>query len=351
MMIRTNLLGYTPQQLEALLVALGDQPYKGRQVFKWLYKSRQYDFEQMTDLTKERRVQLAELYEFKGLDLVHEQLSEDGTRKFLFQLADGSPLETVLIPDEDKRRTVCVSSQVGCALACRFCATGTMGLGRDLSPGEIVAQLLYLRDRFGDDAFTNIVFMGMGEPLLNYDNVVAACRLLIHPDGMAISARKITISTSGITPKIRKLADCGLKVRLALSLHAASQEKRRRIMPVADTFKLDKLMEAVRYFAETTGNRVTLEYILFKGFNDTKDDVLALSRLVEGIPCKINLLAYNPVDGLNFERPSDEQVDWFGRELFPRAPAVTVRKSRGRDIDAACGQLAARQRLRRPIHA
>jgi 23S rRNA (adenine2503-C2)-methyltransferase len=183
--------------------------------------------------------------------------------------------------------------------------------------------------------------MGMGEPLNNYLNLIDSLRIMTDSLGLGIGAKKITVSTSGVTPKIKKLADTGLKTRLAISLHAATQEKRVKLMPIAETFGLTKLIEAIKYYTDLTGYRVTFEYVLLKGVNDTKEDVLALARLIQGIPCKINLLAYNPVPGLPYRRPSDEKVDWFARELYPRAPAVTVRKSRGQDINAACGQLAA----------
>jgi 23S rRNA (adenine2503-C2)-methyltransferase len=336
-----NLLGHTQTQLEALMLELGEKKFRARQLFKWMYNSREFDFDRMTDFPKELRARLAERFYIKPLELAREAVSKDGTRKFLFRLQDKRPVESVLIPDEG-RTTLCISSQSGCALACRFCATGTMGLLRNLTVGEILGQLVYVREKLGDDAFTNVVFMGMGEPLNNYDDVVEAIRIMSAPHGLALSAKKITVSTSGITPKIKKLADTGLKCKLALSLHAATQAKRLRIMPVAETFGLERLMEAVKYYAEATGQRVTFEYILFDGFNDTMEDVRALARLVHGIPCKINVLAYNEVAGLPFVRPSDEKVDWFGRQLYPRTQAVTVRKSRGRDIDAACGQLAAK---------
>lgn len=340
-MQKQNLLGYTQPQLENLMLELGEKKFRGGQLFKWMYNSRQFNFNLMTDFTKELRAKLAADFYVKPLELAKEAVSKDGTRKYLFRLHDKRPVESVLIPDDD-RQTLCISSQSGCALGCRFCATGTMGLLRNLSIGEVVGQLVYVREKLGDDAFTNVVFMGMGEPLNNYEDVVDAIRIMSAPSGLALSAKKITVSTSGITPKIRKLADSGLKCKLALSLHAATQAKRARIMPVAETFGLVKLMEAVRYFAETTGQRVTFEYILFEGFNDSMEDVKALANLVRGIPCKINILAYNEVPGLSYVRPSDEKVDWFGRQLYTRTPAVTVRKSRGRDIDAACGQLAAR---------
>jgi 23S rRNA (adenine2503-C2)-methyltransferase len=346
-MHKENLLGYTRDQMVNLMVALGEKPFKGRQLFKWLYRIRQYDFGLMTDLSKGTRTQLEDKYTFEGLQAQQVAQSADGTHKILFRLIEGHPVETVLIPDENGRRTACISLQAGCSLACRFCATGTMGLLKNLSVGEIVGQLVYLRDRFSDDAFTNIVMMGMGEPLLNFANMVEAIKLITDETGLCVSAKKITISTAGITPKITKLADLGLKTRLAISLNAATQEKRAQIMPVAQTFDLEKLMDAVKYYTQATKTRVTFEYILFKGFNDSIEDVKALSDLVRGIPCKINLLAYNPVEGLNFERPSDEEVDRFARQLYPKVPAVTVRKSRGTDINAACGQLAGRQLMRK----
>lgn len=343
-MEKTNLIGFSRAQLEALFEDLGEKPFRGRQLYKWLYQIRQTDFESMTDLSKSLREKLVANFTIEGLTLDHHARSQDGTEKFLFRLPDGHPVESVLIPDDERgRSTVCISSQAGCALACRFCATGTMGLIRDLTVGEIIGQLLFLRNLYGQDCFTNVVFMGMGEPLNNYKNLVDSLHIMKDEIGLGLGAKRITVSTSGVTPKIRKLAETGLKVRLALSLHAATQEKRLKIMPIAETFGLEKLIDAVRYYADQTRDRVTFEYVLIEDFNDSMDDVLALARLIQGIPCKINILAYNPVPGLPYRRPSDDKVDWFGRQLYPRAPAVTVRKSRGRDIEAACGQLAARK--------
>ena len=345
-MKKINIMGYTQPQLEELMLTLGQKAYKGGQVYNWLYKVRQYDFNKMTDLTKEVRQRLDKDYVFDLLELEKELVSQDGTRKFLFRLSNGNPVETVLIPGGD-RTTACISVQSGCALGCRFCATGSMGLLCDLTPGEIVGQLLGLRERFGSDVFTNVVMMGMGEPLLNLDNVLKALDIITDETGLCVGARKVTISTSGINPGIRKLADLGLKSRLALSLHAATQEKREQLMPVARSYDLDSLMETLRYYTRKTKSRVTIEYILFKGFNDSMEDVKALTRLLQGIPCKINILAYNPVEGLDFIRPTDEEVDAFARKLYPRLPAVMVRKSRGTDVNAACGQLAAQRQMRR----
>jgi len=340
-MPKTNLMGYTQTQLEDLFAQIGEKPYRGKQLFKWLYNNRLFEFDLMTDLSKDLRQKLDDGYELRGLTLDQRRKSLDGPEKFLFRLDDGNPVESVLIPDGD-RTTACISSQSGCALACKFCATGTMGLLRDLTVGEIIGQLVYLREVHGTHCFTNVVFMGMGEPLNNYGNLIEALEIMSSLLALGIAAKRITVSTSGVTPKIRKLADSKLKVRLALSLHAATQEKRLKIMPIAETFGLEKLMETVKYYTEVTGYRVTFEYVLLEGFNDTREDIKALIKLVHGIPCKVNLLAYNPVPGLEFKRPSDEKVNWFARELFPHMGAVTVRKSRGKEIDAACGQLAAR---------
>ncbi len=338
-MERINLLGNTVDDLEKLMLNFGEKPYRARQLFKWLYHLRQYDFSRMTNLSKSLRSDLLERFVFDGPEIEKIAASDDGTEKLLFRLADGSYIESVIIPDGDKN-TVCVSTQVGCALDCAFCATGKAGFIRNLTTGEIVGQLLYIRERGGAEAFHNIVFMGMGEPLLNYKNMVAAVGIISSEIGLSVSAKRVTVSTAGIVPGIIRLADSGLKVNLAISLHAASDKKRMVLMPIAKKYRLAELMKAARYFAIERKKRVTFEYILFKGFNDSKVDALELARLVEGIPCKINILAYNPVNGLPYERPSDDDVDRFGKLLYPRAPAVTVRKSRGLDIAAACGQLA-----------
>jgi len=340
-MSKVNLMGNNLDQLCNLMVTLGEKPYKGQQLFKWLYKFQQYDFSLMTDMTKDLRTRLDDGYTFESPKLEKASKSDDGTEKFLFLLDNSSPVETVLIPKfENGRQTVCLSSQSGCGLGCRYCATGTMGLLRNLTVGEIVGQLVFIRDRFGLRSISSIVLMGMGEPLMNLDNVLGAIDIMTDEYGMDISPKRITVSTAGLPTQIRKMADAGVKAKLAVSLNTAIQEKREEIMPVAKSHHLDDLIEAVKYYAKMTKNRVTFEYIVFKGFNNTPEDVKAMAKLLRGVSCKINILAYNPVPGLDYERPSDEELDRFIQKLYPHLPAVTVRKSRGLDIEAACGQLA-----------
>jgi 23S rRNA (adenine2503-C2)-methyltransferase len=341
---RVNICGYSRAGCERLVVDLGYKPFHGRQLYKWMYKYLVSDFAQMTDLKKELR---STLQERCIIALPHEAAREksvDGAEKFLFELADGKVVESVLIPDESSgRTTLCISSQSGCPLGCIFCATGRLGFGRNLVAGEIVGQVMAIRRLYGADAFDNIVFMGMGEPLLNYENVTAAIDMLTDSLGLMVGAKRITVSTVGIIPGIRRLAVSGSKVNLAVSLNAANDKLRRELMPVTKAYPLAKLMTAVREWTSVRTRRVTFEYILFRGINDSRNDALELADLVKGIPCKINLLAYNPIGGTELERPGDDDVDRFARVLYPRAPAVTVRKSRGVDIAAACGQLAGKK--------
>jgi 23S rRNA (adenine2503-C2)-methyltransferase len=336
-----NLVGFSRTQLEQLLSGLGARPFHGRQLFRWIYQTRQYDPDRMTDLSRELRARLAESHHIRALSPETVQESSDGTRKMLFRVDGGHPVESVLIPDpESDRRTLCVSSQAGCALGCRFCATGTLGLARDLEPGEIVGQPMAARDLYGNRAFSNVVFMGMGEPLLNYDNVVAAIEIMTHPEGLGLAPRRVTVSTIGVVKNIIRLADTGLGVKLAVSLNAADEDKRAELMPATRAWGLDKLVEAAQYYVSRTGRRVTFEYVLMDGVNDSDDDMRALARLARGLSCIVNLLAYNPVRGLPFRRPAEEQCNRFARKLVQAGVTVTVRTSRGADIAAACGQLA-----------
>ena len=341
LMETTNLVGFSRAQLEQLLSDMGARPFHGRQLFRWLYQIRQYDLNRMTDLSKDIRGRLAERFHIRPLQPETVQESSDGTRKMLFRVDGGHPVESVLIPDpESDRRTLCVSSQAGCALGCRFCATGTLGLARDLETGEIVGQLMAARDLYGDRAFSNVVFMGMGEPLLNFDKVVASIRIMTSSEGLGLAPRRVTVSTVGVAKNIHRLADSDLGVKLAISLNAPTDDKRADLMPATRAWGLDKLVEAAQYYVSRTGRRVTFEYVLMEGVNDSDDDIRALARLTRRVACIVNLLAYNPVKGLPFRRPAEELCNRFARKLVQAGTTVTVRTSRGTDIAAACGQLA-----------
>lgn len=341
---KINLCGKTQAELAKFASDLNFKPFHGRQIYKWIYSNLLFDFGQMTDLKKDFRAELDLKAEVILPPIADQVLSSDGTEKFLFKVGKKEYIESVLIFDDSSgRTTLCISSQVGCPLDCSFCATGQMGYKRNLNVGEIIGQVMAIRTMYGPDKFENIVFMGMGEPFLNYDNVMAAIEIMIDPKGMKIAAKRITISTVGIEPGIVKLTESGSKVNLALSLHYPDDKRRRIYMPIAKSFGLKKTLAAVKAWTKARNRRVTLEYILFDGINDSYDDALRLARLVKGIPCKINLLAYNPVKGVDFKRPSEDKIDRFARVLFPRTPAVTVRKSRGKDVAAACGQLAGKK--------
>ena len=334
---KTVLKGMNREELEAFVQSLGLEAYRGRQLFHWIYNKNAGRFEEMTTLKKEVRSLLQERATVDLLETVQVFTSQrEPTQKFLFRLPDGQMVETVYM-EEDDRRTICVSSQVGCALACDFCATGKMGFKRNLTAGEMVDQVLQVHRHVGKTA-TNIVMMGMGEPFLNYDEVIRAGQLLSDPEGIAISKRKITISTSGIIPGIRRFADEGQRFKLAISLNATTQEVRSRLMPIAKKYPLAELIEAARYYTRRAPYRVTFEYILIEGVNDSVEDARRLRRLLANIPCKINLIPYNPV--IPHYRPSsEERLNRFAQELITFPAPVTVRRSKGQDIQAACGQL------------
>ncbi len=339
-------------ELEAFAVSLGQPAYRGRQLFKWLFDKGAASFEEMTDLPAAFRRRLAAEATLAEIRLVRLQTSSDETAKGLFRLPSGRPVEAVLIPDfeetgDARRLTVCVSSQVGCAMGCSFCATGRMGFQQNLSAGEIFDQARFMdtlaRQRYGRP-ITNVVFMGMGEPLLNYDNVLRSIALLTDADGLGLSPRRITVSTVGLARRIKQLADEQTRFNLAVSLHAPTDAKRSRIMPVnrAAATDLTALRQAIVHYTRTTGRRVTYEYCLFDGCNDTDEDARRLADVAAWAPCKINLILYNPVEGLGFARTPEPQLNRFIGILVERGVTVTVRRSRGQDIDAACGQLAAR---------
>jgi 23S rRNA (adenine2503-C2)-methyltransferase len=332
---KINLKGLWKEDLEKLLGDLGEKRYKANQLALWIYGKGSTDFSQMTDLSKTLREKLNSVAYIDTIKLIKAQTSKlDFSEKFLFQLRDSEKIETVLMLEKD-RITICVSTQVGCPLGCTFCATGKMGFKRNLTSGEIVDQIIALKDHKP----THIVLMGMGEPLLNYENTIKSLKIINSELGLSFAAKRITLSTAGIPGMIRKLADLTLKVKLAISLNAPTDEKRNQLMPINRKYPLKVLMEAVKFYTKKTKRRVTFEYVLIKDFNDSQKDALELSKLVRGIPCKINLIPYNSVPDLPFEKPSEEKIITFRDYLFPRCPAVTLRKSKGEDIQAACGQL------------
>ncbi|QSR86042.1 23S rRNA (adenine(2503)-C(2))-methyltransferase RlmN [Candidatus Methylacidiphilum infernorum] len=325
--------------------------YRRKQVAEWIFKKRVFSFSSMTNLSLDLRKKLAENYQVKTLELIHEKQSIDGTRKFLWQLYDGHAIETVLIPatgsrGSSERLTLCVSTQVGCALGCHFCASGLLGFKRNLSCGEIVEQVL-LSESIVKQRVSHIVFMGMGEPLLNYDQLIKSIRLISSSWGIGISPRKITISTSGIAPRIRKLAFETLPFRLAVSLHATTDELRSKIMPINSKYPLSELIKSCEEFCSRRKQKITLEYILISGLNDRREDAERLARIATSLRAKVNLIPYNPIDRLAWKSPDQKEQLSFFRWLKNKAVQVSIRKERGRDIDGACGQLRLRSLFER----
>ena len=331
-------------ELEDLFREIGEPKFRAQQVHEWLWKKGAHSFDAMTNLSKKLREYLNEHFAINAITVDKLQYSEDGTIKSRFRLYDEHLIESVLIPvPTDNRYTVCVSSQVGCSLSCTFCATGRMKRVRNLDAGEIYDQVV-LVNRQAEETFghplTNIVYMGMGEPLLAYKNVLESVERLTSPDGLNMSPRRITISTAGIAKMIKKLADDGVKFNLALSLHAADDEKRNQIMPINEQNDLNSLMEALRYFYRMTRNRISYEYIAFQNFNDSLEDAARLAELCRHFPVMVNIIEYNPIDGAPFLKATEHRIDDFAKYLRDQGVMVTVRRSRGKDIDAACGQLA-----------
>ena len=327
------------RQVEQAFVDLGEAPFHGRQVFHWMWRRGVTDFARMTDLSQALRHRLAEAFWISTPVVESRQTSSDGTTKFLLRLADGRRIESVYIPDTPAQ-TFCVSTQVGCAMSCAFCLTGTMGFGRNLTAGEIAAQVRVLAHETGLAASAfNIVLMGMGEPLHNYHATMRAIGILADTHGLAVPPKRITLSTVGILPGLEKLAREPLMPNLAISLHATTTEQRDRLVPVNRTFTLDDLIAACKRFPLAKRRRITFEYVLLNGVNDTPEDARRLVRLLSGIKAKVNLLPLNEAAGIPFSRPSDERVNAFAKILADKGVLVSVRKSRGRDIRAACGQL------------
>jgi len=336
---RTNLAELEPEALADVVERLGAERFHARQIYRWIHKRGVNAFDRMTDLARPLRDQLSASCHVATPRIVRKDVSVDGTTKYLLALADGAQIESVFIPDTPAQ-TFCISSQVGCAMQCAFCLTGKMGLARHLTAGEIVGQVRLLA---GDlsmlDTPFNIVLMGMGEPLHNYDETMKALRMLASKEGLAVPPRRVTLSTVGLVPAIERLAAEPLMPNLAISLHATEKAQRDGLVPINRKYGLEALLDACRKFPVKKRNRITFEYVLLAGVNDTPDDARRLVKLLSGIRGKVNLLPLNAAPGIPFERPSDERVNTFAKMLAERGITVSVRKSRGRDIRAACGQL------------
>ncbi|MBS1729204.1 MAG: 23S rRNA (adenine(2503)-C(2))-methyltransferase RlmN [Bacteroidetes bacterium] len=321
----------------------GEKKFRAKQLYEWIWKKHAKSFEDMSNLSKSLREDLQKNFSFPALSIQQKQVAEDGTQKYKFETADHHYVEGVIIPTEE-RVTACISSQIGCSLNCKFCATGYMKKHRSLLFDEIVDQVTLMNaesEKFFEKKLTNIVFMGMGEPLLNYKNMIRAVERITSEEGLFMSPRRITVSTAGIAKQIKKLGDDQVRFKLALSLHAANDKKRSAIMPINDTNDIKSLVEALNYFYQKTGNEITLEYILFQNFNDTQKDAEELVKLYRQIPADlVNIIEYNPIDQMKFSKPKEEAVQEFIQYLESHRVNARLRRSRGKDIDAACGQLA-----------
>jgi len=320
----------------------GEKKFRAKQVMEWLWKKSAKSFDEMTNISTETRKLLHDHFSLATIKLSDQQISSDKTIKCAFEVEPGKVVEGVLIPTAS-RMTACISSQVGCSLSCAFCATGRLKMLRNLTAGDIYDQVVYLKNQAEERyqiPLSNIVYMGMGEPLLNYKNVMTSIEKITSPNGLGMSPQRITVSTAGVAKMIKKLGDDGAKFNLALSLHAANDEKRNRIMDINESNHLDVLADSLRYFHDKTGTRVTFEYIIFKDFNDSIKDAHELANYCKNLPVKINIIEYNPIDDGLYQQASPERVDAFAKFLESRNLIVNVRRSRGKDIDAACGQLA-----------
>lgn len=330
------------EEIQEYFTEIGERPFRAKQVYEWLWKKSAKDFDQMTNLSLSTRERLKKDFTINHIAVDHMQRSNDGTIKNAVKLYDGKVVESVLIPTE-KRITACVSSQVGCSLDCDFCATGQLKRMRNLNADEIYDQVVAIREQseqyFGRP-LTNIVFMGMGEPLLNYQNVLEAIDKITSPDGLNMSPKRITLSTVGVAKMIKKLADDGVKFNLALSLHSAIDEVRSSFMSINNTNQIEDLKEALRYWYDMTGRKVTYEYVVWKGINDSPEHVKALVKFCQAVPSKVNLIEYNPIGEGRFMQADPEALDMYVSMLEKAGITAKVRRSRGKDIDAACGQLA-----------
>ena len=339
---KKDIRALSKDQLREFFVSQGDKPFRGNQVYEWLWIKSAHTFDDMTNISKETRQMLEDNFVINHIKVDTMQRSSDGTIKNAVRLHDGFLVESVLIPTKS-RSTACVSSQVGCSLDCKFCATSRLKRMRNLNPDEIYDQVVAIDQQsrlYNDRPLSNIVFMGMGEPLMNYNNVLKAIDKITSKEGLAMSPKRITVSTSGVPKMIKKMADDGVKFNLAVSLHSAIDEVRTTIMPFNEHFPLADLREALQHWYSKTKSRITYEYVVWKGINDNKEAVEALIKFCKFAPSKVNLIEYNPIDDGEFQQASNEAVNMYLKMLESRNIVATIRRSRGKDIDAACGQLA-----------
>ncbi|WP_299255745.1 23S rRNA (adenine(2503)-C(2))-methyltransferase RlmN [uncultured Aquimarina sp.] len=339
---KKDIRALTKEQLREFFVSSGDKAFRGNQVYEWLWSKGAHSFESMTNISKDTREILEDNFVINHIKVDQMQRSTDGTIKNAVRLHDGLVVESVLIPTPS-RTTACVSSQVGCSLDCRFCATSRLKRMRNLNPDEIYDQVIAIDNEsrlYHNRPLSNIVFMGMGEPLMNYNNVLKAIDKITSPEGLGMSPKRITVSTSGVPKMIKKMADDEVRFKLAVSLHSAIDEVRTNIMPFNENFPLADLKEALEYWYEKTKSRITYEYVVWEGINDRKEDIDALLRFCSYVPCKVNLIEYNPIDDGEFQQASNATIENYINALESRGFVVNVRRSRGKDIDAACGQLA-----------
>ena len=343
--MKHNLLGMSLEELEAFFISIKEKPFRSKQVFQWIHQKGESDFHKMTNLSKDLQSKLSELCMIEAPEILYEKDSVDGTRKWVLSVGDGDLVEMVLIP-EGRRATLCVSSQVGCAVDCSFCATGKQGFSRNLSTSEIIGQLWVAENSFGyprehsDKKVTNIVMMGMGEPLLNFEAVTSAMKLMMHDKAYGLSKRKVTLSTSGLVPLIDKLSEV-TDAALTISLHAPPHRLTNELVPINKKYPIDELLESVKRYVSKCGDKrkTTIEYILINQVNDSLENAEELSNLLRTLPCKINLIPFNPFPGSSYKRPSSMRVQTFKKKLQKEGYITTIRTTRGEDIMAACGQL------------
>jgi 23S rRNA (adenine2503-C2)-methyltransferase len=342
---KTDIRALDLVQLQQQFISMNEPAYRAKQVYQWLWEKSARTFEEMSNLSKDLRKKLDENFAINVVQVNNSQFSNDQTIKSSFRLYDGNIVEGVLIPMEE-RMTACVSSQVGCSLTCKFCATGYMDRKRNLNADEIYDQVVLIDQQAKKNynvPLTNIVYMGMGEPLLNYANVLKSIERITAPDGLNMASKRITVSTAGIAKMIKKLGDDGVKFNLALSLHAANDKKRNEIMPITEHNSLKALAESLKYYFSKTKNPVTYEYIVFNNFNDEIEDAMELAKFCKHVPCKVNLIEYNPIQFAAFTNAEGDKIDAFSKYLKSQGVNTNIRRSRGKDIDAACGQLAVKE--------